>query len=480
MKDFASKVITMLKVKKVDYGDVRVSTIRFQGLRVKNEKVDEATFNESSGFGVRVIVKGAWGFAASSKCTKREAEKVVRDAIAIAGASALAKRERVRLSDEHTEIGAYRTPCRIDPFSVSVEEKIGLLMALSERMKAFKPIVLREANLDCFSTHTIFANTEGSLIEQEIIESGGGMRATAIKGADIQVRSYPTAFGGNYATCGYEFIDEMELLEHVDETCEECVKLLSALQCPAIDKATIIIDSDQLALQIHESIGHAVELDRVMGMEESYAGGSFVNVEKLNAFRYGSPLVNVYADATVPRGLGTFGFDDEGVKARRVAIIREGIFKGYLSSRETASRIRRKSSGAMRADGWNRIPLVRMTNVNLEPGEWTLQDLIADTSDALLFKTNRSWSIDQRRVNFQFGTEIAYQIKKGKVAQIYKNPTYTGITPAFWGSCDAICNRAHWKLWGIPNCGKGEPGQTAHVGHGASPARFRNVRVGLL
>lgn len=480
MKDFALNVINMLKMKRVDYGDIRIDTTKTQGLWVKNEQVETAMFNESAGFGVRVIVEGAWGFSASSKLTKKEAEKAVRDAVAIAKASAIAKKGRVRLSDEHSQIGSYQTPCRINPFSVSVEEKIGLLVGVSERMKRFKPIVLREANMDCFSKHVVFANTEGSLTEQEIIESGGGMKATAIKGKEIQVRSYPTAFGGNYATCGYEFIEEMNLLEHVDETCEECVKLLRAQQCPKIEKATIIIDSDQLALQIHESIGHAVEIDRVMGMEESYAGGSFVNVEKLNSFRYGSPLVNVYADATVPRGLGTFGFDDEGVKARRVAIIRDGIFKGYLSSRETASRIRRKSSGAMRADGWNRIPLVRMTNVNLEPGGWAFQDLVADTHDAIFFRTNRSWSIDQRRMNFQFGTEIAYRIKNGKIAQIYKNPTYTGITPIFWGNCDAICNKAHWQLWGIPNCGKGEPGQTAHVGHGASPARFRNVRVGLI
>jgi TldD protein len=480
MKDFALNVRSMLKMKRVDYGDVRISTQKSQTLRVKNEKMETATFNESTGFGVRVIVDGAWGFAASSRCSKREAEKVVIDAIAIAKASSVAKRLNVRLSNEHAQVGSYRTPFRLDPFLVPIEEKIGLLIAISERMKRFKSLALREANLGCFSKHTVFANTEGSCIDQEFMESGGGMKATAIKGGEIQVRSYPTSFGGNFATCGYEFIDEMKLLDHVDEICEECLKLLTARKCPAIDKATIIIDSDQLGLQIHESIGHAVELDRVMGMEESYAGSSFVNVEKLNSFRYGSRLVNVYADATVPWGLGTFGFDDEGVKARRVAIIRNGIFKGYLSSRETSSHIRRKSSGAMRADGWNRIPLVRMTNVNLEPGTWTMEDLLADTDDGILFKTNRSWSIDQRRVNFQFGTEIAYRVKKGKLKQIYKNPTYTGITPVFWNSCDAICNQAHWKLWGLPNCGKGEPGQTAHVGHGASPARFRNIRVGLL
>jgi TldD protein len=470
----------MLRSKRVDYGDVRIEQRRAQNIEVKNEKTEELHFDESRGFGVRVIVHGAWGFASSSRFSRREAEATVKEAISIARASGIAHRQAVRLSVESAQKGTYRTPYEKDPFAVPLDEKIGLLLAVSEKMKRFKGIVLREGNLGCFSRHIIFANTEGSFVDQEFMESGGGIKATAIKGGDIQVRSYPTSFGGNFATCGYEIVEEMDLLAHVDETCEECLVLLAAKQCPTIEKATIIIDSDQLALQIHESIGHAVELDRVMGMEESYAGTSFVTVDKLNSFRYGSRLVNVYADATSPRGLGTFGFDDEGVKARRVAIIRDGMFRGYLSSRETAAQIRRKSSGAMRADGWNRIPLVRMTNVNLEPGAWDLEDLLADTDDGILFKTNRSWSIDQRRVNFQFGTEIAYRIRKGKKKEIYKNPTYTGITPVFWGNCDAICNRAHWKLWGLPNCGKGEPGQTAHVGHGASPARFRNVRVGLV
>jgi len=480
LKDFAKRIIEILKVKKVDYGDVRVVMNKTEVLKVKNEKTESASYNETMGFGVRVIVNGAWGFASSSRLTKKDAESVVKNAVEIAKGSSLAKMKDVRLTKEKIYVDTYRTPYKKNPFSIPLEEKMGLLFAISEKMKKFKGISLRESGLFCFSDKKVFANTSGSLITQEIMETGGGFKATAIKGKDIQVRSYPTSFGGNFATCGYELIEDMKLLESVEPTCEECIKLLSAKPCPSLKKATVIIDTDQLALQIHESIGHAVELDRVMGMEESYAGTSFVTTEKLNSFKYGSSIVNVYADATVSLGLGTFGYDDEGVKARRVPIIKNGIFRGYLSSRETAPKIGRKSSGTMRADGWNRIPLVRMTNINLEPGNWKLDDLINDTKDGIFFKTNRSWSIDQRRVNFQFGTEIAYRIKNGKLKEIYKNPTYTGTTPIFWGSCDAICDKHDWKLWGIPNCGKGEPGQTAHVGHGTSPARFRNVRVGLI
>lgn len=480
MKDFAKKVIGLLKIKKVDYGDVRVVLNRTEVLQVKNEKTDTATYDETVGFGVRVIVNGAWGFASSSRLTKKEAESVVKKAIEIAKGSSLVKKEDVQLTKEKVYVDTYKTPYKMDPFSVSLEKKMGLLQAISEKMSKFKQISLRESGLAFFSDKKVFADTEGSLIAQEIMESGGGFKATAIKGNDIQVRSYPTSFGGNFATSGYEFVEALKLLENVEPICEECIKLLSSKPCPSIKKATVIIDTDQLALQIHESIGHAVELDRVMGMEEGYAGTSFVTTEKMNNFQYGSNIVNVFADATTPLGLGSFGYDDEGIKARKVSIISNGIFKGYLSSRETALKIGRKSSGAMRAEGWNRIPLIRMTNINLAPGKWTLADLINDTKDGIFFKTNRSWSIDQRRVNFQFGTEIAYRIKNGKLKETYKYPTYTGITPTFWGSCDAICDKYHWKLWGIPNCGKGEPGQTAHVGHGASPARFRNVRVGLI
>jgi TldD protein len=240
------------------------------------------------------------------------------------------------------------------------------------------------------------------------------------------------------------------------------------------------LDSSQLALQIHESIGHPIELDRILGTEASYAGTSFVGPEMVGHFKYGSGLVNIVADATCPGGLGTFGYDDEGIKAQRVPIISQGILINLLTSRETAHHLGKESNGTMRADGWNRIPLIRMTNINLEPGEWTLERMIADTEEGLFLTTNRSWSIDDKRINFQFGTEVGWEIKSGKLNEMVKNPTYTGITPRFWGSCDAIGNRDHWQMWGTPNCGKGEPGQVAHVGHGTAPARFRNVQVGVM
>jgi TldD protein len=256
------------------------------------------------------------------------------------------------------------------------------------------------------------------------------------------------------------------------------VELLSAPDCPSME-TTLVLDSGQMVLQVHESIGHPIELDRVLRMEEAYAGTSFLAPHHRGELRYGSKHVNVTADATLPGGLGTFGYDDEGVPAQRVPVIEEGTFRNFVSSRETAAVLGERSNGTMRADGWQNLPLIRMTNINLEPGEGTLDELIADTKDGVFMATNTSWSIDDKRVNFQFGCEIARRIKDGKLTEMYRNPNYTGITTEFWGSCDAVGGREEWVVWGTPNCGKGQPGQVARVGHGTSPARFRGVQVGV-
>jgi TldD protein len=289
----------------------------------------------------------------------------------------------------------------------------------------------------------------------------------------LQSRSY-----GNHRQAGYEFITELDLLDNASRIHDEVLMLLKAKPCPQ-KKTTAILDAEQMVLQTHESCGHPTELDRVLGTEASYAGTSFLTIDKLNKLRYGSEIVNIVADAQTPGGLGTYGWDDEGVPAQKTFLVKDGMFVGYLSSRETAPIINGVSSGAMRADGWNRIPLIRMTNINLVPGSWDFDDMIADTKDGIFMTTNKSWSIDDKRLNFQFGCELARQIKNGKLGEVYKNPTYTGITPQFWGSCDALGNRASWQLFGTPNCGKGEPGQTAFVGHGTVPARFRSVQVGI-
>jgi TldD protein len=241
---------------------------------------------------------------------------------------------------------------------------------------------------------------------------------------------------------------------------------------------TIVLDGDQVALQVHESVGHPTELDRVYGTEASYAGTSFLKPADLGSLRYGSELMNITGDPTTPGGLGSFGFDDEGVPASRTPVVEAGRLTGFLTSRETAARIGSGNGGSMRADSWNRMPLVRMTNLHLEPGEGTLEDLLGDVDDGVYMETNRSWSIDDKRLNFQFGTQIAWEIKGGKLGRMLRDATYTGITPVFWGSLDAVAGPDSWQLYGLTNCGKGQPGQSAHVSHGAAPARFRKVQVG--
>jgi TldD protein len=313
------------------------------------------------------------------------------------------------------------------------------------------------------------------------IVSGAGIVAMSFAGDEIQKRSYPASFGGQHQLGGYELIESLDLVAHAARVAEEAVALHKAASCPEGER-TIILESSQLGLQIHESIGHPIELDRVLGMEANFAGMSFLTLDKLGKLRYASDIVNVVADARLEHGpgLGTFGYDDEGVPAQCTDIIKHGQFTGYLTNRETAAAIGLpRSGGTMRGESWNRLPIIRMTNVSLLPGAWNYDALIADTDDAILLETNRSWSIDDRRYHFQFSTEIAWEIKGGKKGRMIKNPSYSGITTEFWNSCDAICSRDHWTLWGTPNCGKGQPMQTMGTGHGAAPSRFRNIRVGV-
>lgn len=473
MDNFVKRIAGTLRTKKVDYGDVRAVMRESESIVLKNGIIEAITRYSDAGFGVRVLKDSAWGFASSNEIKKAVADRVVRNALSIARASGLVRTNEIDLTALPPQHGTYRTEITADPFTISLNDKIELLLRCDQAMRREKMVKISEASLDFHKNTVYFASTDGSYITQEFIQSGGHIKAYAMDKGEMQSRSY-----GDYGQQGYEFIKAMDFAGHAPRVAAEAVALLDAEQCPQM-KTTVILDGDQMVLQVHESCGHPVELDRVLGTEASYAGTSFLTLDKLGKFRYGSDLVTIVADATVPGGLGTFGWDDEGVPGQRVHLVKNGMFVGYLSSRETASIIGRKSGGAMRADGWNRIPLIRMTNINLEPGSWKLDDMIRDTKDGLFMSTNKSWSIDDRRLNFQFGCEYARKIENGRLTRVYKNPTYAGITPEFWKDCDAIADRDSWRMHGTPNCGKGEPGQTMSVGHGTTPARFRNLQVGI-
>jgi len=486
MREWTERALNLAQVKGATYADIRIVRRETQNITVKNGVVQRLTLDGTQGFGVRVIADGAWGFASSHALAPGEIDRVTAQAVEITKASALTKAEDVDLGPPEVHVGRYRTPIEVDPFHVSLEKKIALLLEANREARGVSGVAVATSSLAFWRENKTFASSEGSYIEQEIIESGGGVSAVAVAEGEMQRRSYPNSFGGDQATAGYEVVEQYDLVGNARRVGEEAVALLKAPQCPS-RVTTLILDGSQLALQIHESCGHPIELDRVFGTEAAFAGTSFLTPDKYGSFRYGSDIVHITADSIAPGGLGTFGYDDEGVPAGQTDIVRSGIFVGYLTSRETATRLRRihpdapaRSNGAMRADGWNRIPLVRMTNVSLQPGTWTPEDLIADTDDGIYMITNKSWSIDDKRLNFQFGTELAYEIVNGKLGQMLKNATYTGITPQFWRGCDAICDADHWHVWGTPNCGKGQPGQVAHTGHGAATARFRNVQVGLL
>jgi TldD protein len=482
MKNIAEWALDTVQQRGAEYADARIVDDRQRGLATKNGKVGHAASSESLGIGVRVLVNGSWGFASSDDLSRESVDRTAARAMEIAKASAQVKEQPIRLAPEPTAKIEWSGPCKIDPFSTSIEQNLDLLTRIDHEVLSVQGITLVESNLHFGRYEQWFYSTSGSDIHQTRHITGAGFTALSFFGNEIQKRSYPNSFGGQYQNKGYELVDELKLLENARRIGEQAVALHKADQCPQ-GRMTLVLDSSQLGLQIHESIGHPIELDRVLGMEANFAGTSFLTLDKLRKLKYGSEIVNVVADATEEHGpgLGTFAYDDEGVQAQCTPIITDGLFTGYISSRETAEAIgEHRSNGSMRAEGWNRIPLIRMTNVSILPGKkpLTLEQLLADTEDGIYMETNRSWSIDDKRYNFQFGTEIGWEIKNGKLGRMLKNPSYSGITTEFWNSMDAICSRNEWKLWGTPNCGKGQPMQTMGTGHGAAPARFRNVKIG--
>jgi TldD protein len=465
-------------VGRCDYADARWVERSREAISVIDGAIEALEIDDEEGVGVRVRVGGAWGFAATSTLTQTALEDALGRALAVAEAQPRVGGEPWPLAPLDAAHGSWRGPCEVDPFGVSLEEKLGVLFAADERMAGDPRLARRRVSCVAERTVKAFACTDGVTCEQATTHCGGGIVAVALAGGELQVRSYPSAHAGDVAQAGWEHVRALDLPGHAERVADEAVALLSAPPCPA-GRTTVVLGSEQVALQLHESIGHALELDRMLGQESSYAGTSWVAPSDLGSLRYGSEALTVTADATLPGGLGTYGWDDEGVAGTRSTLVDAGRLVGALSSRETAGAIGASgSSGAMRAEGFARQPLVRMTNVSLEPGDGgSLDELIAGVDDGLYLETNRSWSIDDRRLHFQFATELAREIRGGELGGLRRNPVYAGVTPRFWGSLDAVGSAGAWRLHGLVNCGKGEPGQVTHVSHGAAPARFTDVDV---
>ncbi|HEY8740988.1 MAG TPA: TldD/PmbA family protein [Candidatus Dormibacteraeota bacterium] len=480
IRDLVLRALDAARADRASYADARWLESRRQEISVKQGRVDGLEEDSSAGLGVRVLVDGAWGFACTSDPRPEAVERAAREAVVVARASARVHLVPVELGPPVTSRGRYRGPCEVDPFSVSLEDKLAVLLRAEQGLQREADIRVSSASAECTHWRKLFMSTDGAEVEQECWETGAGIECAAVLDGDMQKRSFPNSFGREVGQGGWELVRDMGLVGAAPRIADEACALLRADLCPS-GTMTVILDASQVGLQVHESCGHPTELDRVFGMEAAYAGTSFMTPDLLGQLRYGSDLVTIVADATVPGALGTFGWDDEGVPAQSVKLVDAGRFTGYLTSRETAAQLGDGSTsmGSMRADGWSRIPLIRMTNINLQPGDSSLEEMIAGTDDGVYMQTNKSWSIDDRRLNFQFGTEIGWEIKNGKLGRILRNPNYAGMTPDFWNSCDAVASRDEWQMWGLVNCGKGEPGQTMRVGHGAAPARFRDVRVGI-
>lgn len=461
------------------YCDVRFSETDEEQISTKNERPDRIELLCVADFGVRVIVNGAWGFSGSRNMDSNEMTEATREAVNMAKGSALTKKNDVRLCECRHFQTKYGTPVHIDPFKVPQEEILDILLSSERIIRAQSNHIKTTYSLfRAFKQKKFFASSEGSSIHQTIVWCGGGIYAIASRSGEVQRRSYP-AFYGSYNTGGFEAFNALQLIENSERVGREAVALLNAKPCPS-DVRVLLLGPEQLWMQIHESCGHATELDRVLGSEIDLAGTSFLAPELLNTYSYGSEEVNLTVDSTVRGGLGSYGFDEEGVAAKKVYLVKEGQFVGFQTSRETASVIGLdESSGSMRSDYSMNQPIIRMSNINLLPGDWKRDEIIEDTREGILMDTIRSWSIDERRLNFQFGSEIGYTILDGELNEMVKNPTYAGNSPEFWRGCDAT-SKDDWRLLGTPDCGKGRPEQYLFVGHGCGTTRFNNVRVGII
>lgn len=472
-RDLAQIALARVKALGCSYGDIRLLETRTEVVYAEDRRIDRVTSQYDGGFGVRALFKGAWGFAAASELTPEVVELTAARAVEIARASHILLRQPVVLAEEPAHVDQVKTALTTDPFAVSLDDRSGLLHRAMELLHAEPGIIRSSAFLWAQRDLKHFASTEGSAIDFDLVAVGGSISATAKKGDDFQSRSYSIPL----ARAGWEHVLAADLVKQAPRVAAQAVEKVAARQ-PDPGQYDLVLDGQHLSLTIHESCGHPSELDRALGYEANFAGTSFLTPDKLGSFRYGSKHVNLVADNTRPGALASTGYDDDGVACQRWPIVEEGIFRGYSTNREVAGAIReRRSRGSCRADSWSSVPIVRIANVGLEPGSETLESLIGGVERGILIEGHGSFSIDQRRYNFQFGGDAFWEIKKGKRGAMLKNVVYTGITPEFWGSCDGVADRDHWQQHGFTSCGKGQPMQSGWMTHAASPARFRGVRV---
>ena len=473
----AQRALDTATARGAQYADVRFEDGRSETIEVRNGVVNTLADERSCGYGIRAFFDGAWGFAASDDAGDAGIDATAARAVAIARAGAAVAALRFGEAPTERYVDVYATPVEIDPATIPVGERVAFLLEVEKAMHVTKRVTSARAGIELWRTYKEFYSTTGSRIAQTLYQSGSAIEALAVGDGEAQERTFPGDIG-LYQTGGWEIVRAAALRENAERIGEEADRLLTAPQCPS-EVTDVILGGSQVSLQIHESCGHAAELDRVLGWEANFSGTSFLSPAGLGALKYGSDLVTIEIDNRLPRGLATAAYDDEGARSVRSDIIRNGLLVGFESSRDTARTLGRETNACVRAESWAHVPMIRMCNLNLLPGTTPFEQLFADIDDGVYMEANRSWSIDDRRQNFQFGCQIGWEIKGGKRGRMLKNPTYGGVTPQFWNSCDAIGDAASWLAWGTPNCGKGEPMQTGRTTQAAAPARFRNVAVGV-
>jgi TldD protein len=485
LEKLAGNALRAAKKLQASYCDIRIVRLRDQrvSLRVTSERgtgkllaVPGVAEDSSFGFGVRVIVNGAWGFAASPLVTPEEIARITGEAVIIAKANATMQPKPVRLAPVKAYRDRWVTPHDKDPLSVPMEEKIELLRRVTSEVKKNSKVFSGSASLSLRSEDKYFASSEGSSIQQYLLQIYGAVEATAVDREKnlSRTRNYvPTQ-----SSAGWEYVPEMNLEENARRIREEVIEHLSA---PAVKpgKKDLLLMPNHLMLTIHESVGHPTELDRSLGYEANYAGTSYITPAKIGK-RIASEHCTFIGDRTSPKALGTVGYDDDGVKATSFTIIDRGIFKSFQTTRDQAHLIGEKEShGCSQADSWATVPFQRMPNVWLKagPADVTLEKMISEIDDGVLIDGRGSYSIDQQRYNFQFGGDAFWEIKGGKKGNMISRVSYQARTPDFWQACDATAGPAYWRQYGTTGDAKGEPTQINSISHGCSPTRFRQIDV---
>lgn len=472
-KELAEPALKRIRASGADYGDIRILESMTQVVHGEDRRIAGVRDGRDSGFGVRVLYNGAWGFAASSVMSLEEVPRVTDLAIDIAKGSATLAADRIQLAVEPVHTDSVVTSHRVDPFTVPLEEKTRLLLETMEALHRTPGIARSRAGLWARRDRKLFASTEGSLITFDLLAVHGDFEATAVHEGRFASRCFNTP----HLRTGYDLVTDANFLREASRVAAQAVEKVKAPPVEA-GQYDLVLDPEHLSLTMHESCGHPSELDRALGYEANYAGTSFLTPDKRGTYRYGSPHVNLLADNTEPETLAATGYDDDGVACQRWDIIREGLFVGYCTNREVAPKIgETRSRGSNRADGWGSVPIVRIANIGLAPGRATVGDMIADVKRGIYIEGHDSFSIDQQRYNFQFGGDAFWLIENGRCTHMLRDVIYHGITPEFWGSCDAVADASHRRRYGFITCGKGQPGQSGWMTHAASHARFRDISV---